>query len=391
MYTLNDWVQGELAEAGDLNGLNDAIFAFSGYFIPILFGTENFNGAGSAALAPTVTGTMQVGIGGAGQLAVFEGNICDVIPATNIAIPYNDESSGDPRWDLIVATYVQNQVNPFTRGVRAEDGTVTATTCYEVQQSVTFTWVQGTPGAYGTIPAGAVAVCRVEVPPAGAAITDGDITMLLSSFASVIGNIAVASMNGLFGSVDLVSSDGSIVVTPDTENNTIDLQAGAAAASLTSLNGVQGVATLNSDGSISVTQSGETITIKNNGVRSLSSPDGSITIGGTAGVLTLMGMLTYNGNGSAEGWGSEGHCAVLVGDQNTDSEGYITVYPPAGYVMLGGTATFRDATYANAIEIAVQSATEESIVFSGRYSFTNPPTPAPAGLGINFVCFARPS
>jgi hypothetical protein len=246
---IRQWVLGELVEPTDFNVENGVLLAFAGAFAGIILGADSVNGN---LACEAVAGTLNVNIGTTPQIFVLYGRIVNAVPSTTLTVQPN--STGTARTDMIVAQFVQNQVDGFQRNVQQPDGTVQEETVYGLSQACTFQIIQ----QGGSIPSGSYQVGEVVVPPNSANLGAGAATITLPTLESIIAAMSVKSLNGLIGALSLVCPDGSISVTQT--GDIIQIAAAAAAASVTSLQGLQGAVTLACpDNSITFSIQGNTI------------------------------------------------------------------------------------------------------------------------------------
>ena len=317
------WVNGEEVDASDVLDIQNRIRNTTQLGACILLNALSFQSADNPlAIAPGTGRT--VTLAGTGQGIILGGLWIDYLP--EVTLTFGANTSGSQRNDLIVGQYAEVDLNPYTRQVRAS-GVDTATTVYEQGDGLALEIVVGTPGAGDpAIPGGWYAIARVRIASGETQIETTDIDILLPTGPDLLASEVsggVTSVNGKMGAVTIVSRtpsqldvDGVSGQVGLTIQNVVD-----------SINGAVGPIVLTSS-SLAFSEVDDAFTgeieIKPS---AFTSPDGSITVGGTDGAVTLevsQQTRTYSRSGTTN---SEGLVAFTVPFQILGAAGNIT----AGY------------------------------------------------------------
>jgi hypothetical protein len=325
----NEYQLDQVVLPGHLNGDNDATRQLVAELLTLMLGAVDALPLPSASVTPLqivpTPGALTVTIGGVGQMAFVQQRIVDSIPSQTIAITPN--VSGAPRTDLIAVEYTQSQIDPTSDSFDV-DGGLTTGVVYEIAESLTITYNVGTTSP----PAGAVAFAQIVVPNGATQITSANITVLFPTIGALLDaavGALVPSVNGLSGPLTIAFAKG-IAITSDGDTITI----GNAGVTSLSTGGVQqqtGDIVLSTQGAgLSITSTANGFLFQNTGTTSFNGCTGAhaliqgaginISVNAAAGRTTLSngGVLTFNARSGA--------VSIVPGSDISINEGPIGVF-----------------------------------------------------------------
>lgn len=215
---------------------------------------------------------LNITVGGANQWLFCQGRMCDYIPSTVLAVPAN--SSGMARVDIVAVKYNRVSVAGPTQPVQQPAGNDVNTVIDLFYESVTWDYVEGTPGSGQPATPGGYELFAVVDMPNGASTPSSIIVQFMTPQQLIVGGDldVVFALNGLHGNLALAGADGGVTFTPS--GSTITL----AVSRVQSLNGQTGAFSVTAGANIAVNVVGGNIQI---------SATGSITFNGETGAITL--------------------------------------------------------------------------------------------------------
>lgn len=362
------YIDGLLVFPGDL--LNDNISQLNAdgeVLASMLGGYDALPMINPVTMTATVGGGhVNVTVGTLGQWLICQGRMCDYIPLTTLTQSPPDGVTS--RVDILCVQYTQTGTDGVTRVFQQPDGSDSTTTILTERQSVTWDYVQGTPGAGQPATPGGFELFAVIAVPAGAVTLTpviqfkttqqlgfslnallGAVTLVGGTDISVgvsgqnitiAVNVAIVNtVNGHSGAITVVAGSGINVSTSGGGAITITNTQTA-----TTVNGIAGAVTIAAGTGITVGTAGSTITITSTGVTDVMGISGSVTIAGAGGttigvagstitITSTTGVNTLNGlSGALSLTSTGGTISIAASGSTIDLE-----VVPSG--TTGGTGT----------------------------------------------------
>jgi hypothetical protein len=310
----------ELVDMSDLNQDSDAARQLVGTALIALLGSTNAlpaagNGYSPLSITPSNT-SLQVTIGGNGQLVFAQSRIIDTCPPNVITITPN--TSGEARTDLISIAYTQVQSTPETVDFD-NDGTISSGTVYSVNEGIQYAYTAGSTNP----PAGYVAFATILVPNGAPVISQSNIAYLFPTLQSLLDAILgalVSSVNGQQGAVTVIGDGTGISVGPGATPGSIEITN----IGVTSLNGQTGAQTISALAGITITPTNAGFTIANSGVTALGNLTGNIAITTGRGIAASepnSGTIEFDNTGVITFMGRTGDILLAAGSNVTIVEG----------------------------------------------------------------------
>lgn len=269
-------IDGLLVDTADILDADTSVLNSTGEAIASITGsTDVLPQINPVTCTATVTGGhVVVTVGGSGEWLVTQGRMCDNIPTTVLTQSPPDGSL--PRTDILAVKYNELEADGATRTYQKPDGSDDTTTVFQLTQSVTWNYVEGTPGG-GTpsTPAGYQLFAIIPVAAGHTGALTVNIQFQTPKHLLTGSNTdPVTSINGLDDAVVLVGGT-DIGVSVSGQNITIAFTGSI----VNSINSISGALTIAGGSGISVGTAGSTVTI--------TSTVSSTTVNGVGGAVAI--------------------------------------------------------------------------------------------------------